>query len=331
MQTPATDATIPTGIAAPMDPQIAEFMRRMAADAAQHPRRDTVGIAQGRQIAEKVRAPWAQGGPVMESTRERFVPTRHGDVRLRIHTPRQRELPGAFVYIHGGGFVVFSLDTHDRVMREYAERAGIVVIGIDYTRAPEGAFPRPLEECVDVVTWLADGGAAALGIDPGQIFIGGDSAGGNLSVGTCYSLKLAGRNGLVKGMVLNYGAYDTSPYSASVARYGAGEYGLSVHMMIWFYVLYLGEGGPNYTDPRMHLISADVSGLPPAYMVITECDPLYDTNVAMHKHLLAAGVDVEAVVYEGTIHSFLEAVSIADVAGRAFDDTVRWLQRQCTR
>lgn len=323
-----TAQDIPTGPAAPMDPQIAEFVRRMAADAAKFPRRDTVTIAEGRDIAEKVRAPWAQGGPTMARTIEQRVPTRHGDVRIRVHYPQQRRLPGAFIYIHGGGYVVFSLDTHDRLMREYAERAGIAVIGIDYTRAPEGRFPQPLDECIDLVKWLDRGGAAQLDIDPNQLFIGGDSAGGNLSAGTCYCLTQEGRCPL-RGMVLNYGAYDTSPYTASTVRYGGGEYGLSAHMMLWFYLLYLGPGGhANYTDPRMHLITADLRGLPPALMVITECDPLYDTNLAMRDRLQAAGVDVQATVYPGTVHSFLEAVSIAEVANRALDDTARWLERQ---
>jgi len=320
-----TDTTIPTGQPAPLDPQIAEFMRRIAADAAQYPRRDTVSLAEGRAIAEKVRAPWARGGPTMARTTARTVPTRHGAVAIRVHYPQRRSLPGALVYIHGGGFVIFSLDTHDRLMREYADRAGISVIGIDYTRAPEGAFPRPLEESVDLMRWLAEGGAAELDVDAAQLFIGGDSAGANLSVGTCYCLQQQ-HSPLVRGMVLNYGGYDTSLYCNTAVRYGAGEYGLSLHMMVWFYLLYLGPGNnPNYHDPRMHLVSADLTGLPPAFMAIAECDPLYDHNVAMRDRFRTFGVDVTAKVYPGTVHSFLEAVSVADVAGMAFDDTARWL------
>jgi len=197
-----TNPTIPTGQPAPLDPQIAEFLRRVAADAAQYPRRDTVSLTETRAIAEKVRAPWARGGPAMAHTTERTIPTRHGDVAIRVHYPPHRRLPGALVYIHGGGFVIFSLDTHDRLMREYADRAGIAVIGIDYTRAPEGAFPRPLEESVDLMCWLAEGGAAELDVDASQLFIGGDSAGANLSVGTCYCLQQQGRS-RVRGMVLS--------------------------------------------------------------------------------------------------------------------------------
>ncbi|PWK34869.1 alpha/beta hydrolase fold domain-containing protein [Cupriavidus plantarum] len=318
--------TLPTGAPAPVDPQIREFLKKMAADAAKYPRRDTVSIAEGRRIGEAVRAPWAQGGPEMADTQERYVPTRHGPVRIRIYTPRQRAMPGAFVYIHGGGFVLFSIDTHDRVMREYAERAGIVVIGIDYTRAPEARFPQPLEECVDVVRWV-HAEAATLGIDPKQLFVGGDSAGGNLSMGTCLTLRDEGDTGLLRGAVLNYGAYSNNLFRNSVVRYGAGDYGLSLHMMIWFRGLHIGRGEDFY-DRRYNILGDSLENLPPLFMVITECDPLYDDNIELDRRLRAIGADVESKVYPGTVHSFLEAVSIADVAVEAFDDTARWLRRK---
>jgi len=115
-------------------------------------------------------------------------------------------------------------------------------------------------------------------------------------------------------------------YQDSVVRYGAGDYGLSLHMMVWFYRNYLGRKA-DYTDPRMNLLDADLHDIPPAFLVIAECDPLYDGQIEMVDTMKAAGVDVDAKVYKGTVHSFLEAVSIADVASVAFDDTVRWLQQ----
>ncbi|MBA3593779.1 MAG: alpha/beta hydrolase [Pseudomonadota bacterium] len=306
----------------PLDPQIVEYMQRMAAEGGRYPKRHTIPIDEGRANAERVRAPWTKGGPVMARTIEHAVPTRHGNVRIRVHYPETRTLRGALIYIHGGGFVLFSLDTHDRVMREYAGRAGIAVIGIDYTRAPEASFPQPLDECVDVMGWLADN-APALDIDPVQLFIGGDSAGANLSVGTCLTLRDEGRL-LPLGMLLNYGVYSTDLYRESMARYGAGEYGLTLHMMVWFYGLYL-RRPEDFSDPRLASIEARLTGLPPACLVMTECDPLHDDNLEMSKRLTAAGVPVQATLYPGTVHGFLEAVAIADVACRAFDDSVRWL------
>jgi len=321
---PAFAAAMDGARPAPLDPQVQVFVQRMAADAAKFPRRDTVSIAEGREIAEKVRAPWAAGGPAMARTVERQVPTRHGEVMVRVHYPQECRLPGVFFYIHGGGFVLFSVDTHDRLMREYAHRAGIVVVGINYTRAPEARFPQPLEECIDTVRWLQDHGAA-LDFDPAQFFIGGDSAGGNLSLGTCLHFRDAGERP-IRGMVLNYTGFSTNLYRDSVVRYGAGDYGLSLHMMVWFYRNYLARA-EDFTDPRMNLLDADLRDIPPVYLVITECDPLYDDSIDMAAKMQAAGVDVQSKVYKGTVHSFLEAVSVADIAGEAFDDTVRWLRQ----
>ncbi|HMN79453.1 MAG TPA: alpha/beta hydrolase [Burkholderiaceae bacterium] len=327
---PAQSAATRPEPLAPVDPQIQEFMRRMASEGAKYPRRDMVSVAEGREITEKVRAQWTVGGPGMAKTEDLMAPTRHGDVHLRVYTPKRRRLPGALLYIHGGGFVLFSINTHDRVMREYAERAGMVVIGIDYTLAPEGKFPRPLDECVDTVHWLR-ANAGRFGFDPAQLFIGGDSAGAVLSVGVSITFRDAGVPP-VAGMVLNYGGYafGTEAFLRSPAwhKYGAGDYGLSIHMSIWFQALYI---DPERTDPRLSPIIARLEGLPPSYLVVTECDPLYDDNVRMIERLTAAGCEVESKVYRGTVHSFLEAVAIADVAREAFEDTARWLERHSKR
>jgi acetyl esterase len=315
---------------APLDPQIAEFLRRMAAEGAKYPRRDLVSVAEGREITEKVRAQWTAGGPVMANTEDLMVTTRHGEVPLRIYTPKARKLPGALFYIHGGGFVLFSINTHDRVMREYADRAGLVVIGIDYTRAPEGKFPRSLDECVDAVNWLLTQGGR-FGFDPQQFFVGGDSAGALLSVGVSLTRRDMGLPPLA-GMLLNYGGFgfgaDEYLFTASTHRYGAGDYGLSLHMALWFRALYI---DPARADPRLTPLKARLEGLPPSYLVITECDMLYDDNIEMEKRLQAAGNAVESKVYRGTAHSFLEAVAIADIAVEAFEDSARWLERHSTR
>lgn len=324
MEDPAPHATARPIPPAPLDPQIQEFLRRMASAGTGYPRRDTVPIAEAREIAEKVRAQWTAGGPAMARTRELRVPTRHGDIEARVHYPAERRLGGILLYLHGGGFALFSIDTHDRLMREYAERAGIAVIGINYTRAPEARFPQPLEESVDTVRWIL-ANAAALEIDAAQVFIGGDSAGANLAVGACLTFRDAGL-APIAGMVLNYGGFGfgspDSLQSPSMLRYGAGEHGLSLHMMLWFRSLYIDR---SRVDPRLSPLEARLEGLPPAWLVITECDPLHDESVLMAQRLAEAGVQVHSRVYPGTVHSFLEAVSIADIAGEAFDDTARWL------
>ena len=308
----------------PMHPEMQEFLRRMALEAAKYPRRDMVSVVEGRQITEKVRAQWTAGGPEMARTEDLMAPTRHGDVALRIYTPARRKLPGALLYIHGGGFVLFSVQTHDRVMREYAERAGMVVIGIEYTRAPEGKFPHSLDECVDVVNWLL-AQSDRFGFDPAQLFVGGDSAGANLSVGVSITRRDAGQTPLA-GMLLNYGGFGFgSPewvFTPSVLKYGAGDYGLSVHMAGWFASQYI---DPARVDPRLTPLKARLEGLPPSLLVVAECDTIYDHQIAMDQRLKAAGCASTLKVYAGAIHSFLEAVAISSLAVQAFDDSARWL------
>src|ERR1700741_285814 len=150
-----------------LDPDVRRFIRTVTAAVASHP-----GI-------ERAPYPELRGGPAMQETRELPVPTRHGAVRARLHRPADSILPG-LVYLHGGGWTVFSIDTHDRVMREYASRAGCCVIGVDYALSPEQKFPVALEQVVDIVGWLGRVGRG-LGIDPERLAIGGGSAGGESS------------------------------------------------------------------------------------------------------------------------------------------------------
>lgn len=308
----------------PLDPQIAEFVTRMRADAARHPPREQVPIGEAREIAEAVRKPWRTGGPDVASTTEHLVATRHGAVRIRVYKPASTAPDKTFVYLHGGGWVLFSLDTHDRLMREYAVRAGVAVVGVDYTRAPEARFPQPIEEVVDVVRWLRANGDR-LGLDVSRLVVGGDSAGGNLSVAAALSLRDAGDAPLA-GLVLNYGSYDMRNVSESVVRFGGGDYLLTTHMMHWFRWHYLNSPA-EIEHPLASPLRADLKNLPPSFMVITELDVLHDDSIEMAKALREAGNDVEARVYPGTVHSFLEAMSIADVSRRALDDTAAWLRR----
>ncbi len=139
-----------------IDPEVLCFVERLAADYSAHPPMDAASVQEKRRIASAVRAPWAEGGPVMVRTTELEVPLSTGAVRVRLHYPTLgNDLP-ALVYAHGGGWVFFDLDTHDRLMREYAARAGIVVVGIDYTRAPEARYPVALDELVGLTEKITE-------------------------------------------------------------------------------------------------------------------------------------------------------------------------------
>ncbi|MGE0723790.1 MAG: alpha/beta hydrolase [Alphaproteobacteria bacterium] len=308
----------------PVDPEIATFVQRLVAETVKYPRRDLIPIAEARRNAEIVRQPWAAGGPVMATTEERTIPGPGGAaMRVRIHRPTADAPLPAMLYLHGGGWTIFSLDSHDRLMREYAARAGVAVVGLDYSLSPEARFPLAVQESAAALRWLAREGGA-IGIDGSRVAVGGDSAGANLSVAAALALRDAG-GPVPAAMVLNYGVYDADMLTHSMVRYGGGEYLLSAHLMMWFLANYMRDAGDR-RNPLLAPLHARLEGLPPAFMAIAELDVLHDENVAMANRLRAAGVAVEATVYPGTVHGFLEAVSIARVADRAFADTALWLR-----
>lgn len=309
-----------------LDPDIRRFIQSVQAGWAAHPALASVGMNQAREIAERVRAPWAAGGPQMAGVSDIGVPHGDGAVGVRLYTPDADAGPGpVLVYLHGGGWTLFSIATHDRLMREYAHRTGFRVAGIDYSLSPEAPFPRALDETASVIGWLRDHGAG-IGIDAGRMAIGGDSAGANLALSAAIDLRDAGQGGLIKALLLNYGAFDERCDRLSHRRYDGPAYMLGSEEMRTFWRNYLG-GDRTDAPTRAAPIRADLHALPPAFLCIAECDVLRDENVEMASRLEQAGVATRSVVYPGTAHSFLEAMSTAPVADSALDDAAGWLKR----
>ena len=309
-----------------LDPEIALFVERLAAAWAEHPPFATLPIAEARAVAEKVRARWREGGPVMASTTEHLVPTSTGPLRVRVYDPGIPAPAPALIYLHGGGFILFSIDTHDRVMREYAAAAGIAVIGVDYPLSPEVRYPRALDQIVDLVDWLHRDGGQQLGIDPERLAIGGDSAGANLSVATALRLRDRGAAGKLKGLLLNYGAFGIGCSDEAEERFGGEGAVLQRAEMDHYFMSYLGADLLAQADPYATPILADLRGLPPAFLAIPECDLLSEQSFEMAERMAEARVDATSVVYAGATHSFLEAMSIAEVARRAIRDGAQWVK-----
>ncbi len=310
---------------ADLDPDIRRFIAAMSQAFARYPDFNDLPPPKMRQACEQVRAPWAAGGPVMTHRLDRTVPTPVGQVRVRVHNPSARPGKPALIYMHGGGWMLFSIDTHDRLMREYAARADVVVIGVDYALAPEAKFPIAQQQVAHVVRWARQH-SAELDIDANQIALGGDSAGGNLAITAALRLRDEGEPNAVSALVLNYGAFDTQPSAEALQRYGYDGYMLGADEMVHFWNNYL-RSPADANHPLACPIHADMRGLPPTFMVIPECDILTEQNWRLADKLKAAGVAVETSLYRGASHSFLEAMSISALSNRALDDTARWLQR----
>ena len=315
--TPATAAAI-------LDPDIRRFVTEVNAAYARVAGFASLAPTDARRAAEVVRAPWKAGGPQMHSVREHLAPVSGGTMRVRIYDPGAAGPKPALIYAHGGGWTLFSLDTHDRVMREYAARAGIIVVGVDYPLSPEAKFPVALNQIVDVVRWLGDDGTE-FGIDTARLAIGGDSAGANLAIATALVLRDAGESQRLKALLLNYGAFEAEPSAAAIAAYGGEGFMLNAAEIKVFWSNYT-RSAEDAQNPLVCPARARLAGLPRVFLTIPQCDILSEQSEAMIAKLEAEGVLVRAARYPGATHSFLEAVSIAAVADRAFRDGAEWLQ-----
>lgn len=244
------------------------------------------------------------------------APSTTGKVPLRLYRPvAGTELQPAILFLHGGGFVIGSLNTHDTLCRELALRSGAVVVAVDYRLAPETIFPGALEDCRAALAWLHHA-AEALGVDASRLAICGDSAGGNLAIGT--ALWAQGQGIALRHIGLIYPALDPGCDSASAHGLGSG-FILTRAFVQWFWSAYLGEGG-DPLDPRVAVATADLTGLPPISLATAEYDPLRDEGEAFAQAARAAGVDVTARRYLGMIHGFASMSQATPMAGRAIGD-----------
>jgi len=310
-----------------IDPSIRRFLDVMRDEWSRYPPFETLSFAEQREAAEKVRAPWTRGGPVMARTIEQSFDPGAGTLRIRVHYPAGLTEPApAMVYLHGGGFTLFSIDTHDRLMREYAERGGFAVIGLDYPLSPEAKFPVALDRIEAFMLWLKTHGRE-LGIDPARVAMGGDSAGANLSFATTLRLRDRGEQAIVRAILSNYGGFSAQLSDEAEGRFGGPGSIMDRAEAEQYWRNYLRHPG-DADDPYACPIHADLAGFPPVLLVVPELDIVTEQSLSMAARLEAAGVETHTKVYKGAIHSFLEAMSVSDLACEAIQDGADFIREK---
>ncbi len=261
----------------------------------------------------------------------RTMPGPAGDMGLRIYTPldcNDALLPG-LVFFHGGGFVLGDLDSHDDLCRVLANQSLCRVVSVDYRLAPECCFPAAVEDSFAATEWVS-AHAAEFGIVADQIAVGGDSAGGNLAAVVAQLARDAG-GPKIGFQLLIYPVTQLAGAEMPSMRENAKGYFLERESMDWFTRLYAPDAA-HRSDPRLSpLLTKDLSGLPPAYVVTAGFDPLRDEGKAYADRLDEAGVPVTYVNYPGMIHGFFsmrgmipkarEAVAASAAAVRAALET----------
>jgi acetyl esterase len=231
-------------------------------------------------------------------------------------------LQPALLYFHGGGFVIGSLDTHDRLCRRLASLSNCMVLSVDYRLAPEHRFPCAVDDAFATLAWLMRE-APSLGIDPDRIAVGGDSAGGTLAAACAIHARDQGW-GLALQLLL-YPGLSPDQDTESHRRLAHG-YLLEAPLIEWFFSHYLRGAGDRVDWRFAPLVHPDLRGVAPAWIALAQYDPLLDEGRCYCERLRQAGVEVEGRLFEGMIHSFLQFGGLVGKAREAHREVAAVVQ-----
>lgn len=303
----------------PLHPVIAEIYAKLVASG--RPALSAGAPADARRMLAETRG-LLGSGPEISRVQDVEITTRSGAIGGRLYAASSISA-GLLIYLHGGGWVLGSLDDFDTVARVLASRSGCAVLMVDYRLAPEARFPAAVEDAIDAVRW-AHAHVEQLAGGSAPLAIGGDSAGGNLAAVAAAELRDAVPFAL---QLLIYpvtdGDFETASY-CSLPIPGA----LTREDMLWFFDHY--APGVRREEALLHpMARTDLSGLPPAHVVTAEYDVLRDEGEAYARRLSEAGVATTLRRYDGLTHGFIRLHNLVDAADAALTDMAAVLARAC--
>ncbi|GAB2791506.1 alpha/beta hydrolase [Halomonas shantousis] len=308
-----------------LDPEVQAVLGEMAAQSL--PPLDTLPIAQMREVYRTMGNLLGGDTKPMHAIRALEADGPQGPIPLRLYQP---QAPGgapqpATIYLHGGGWTIGDLESHDKICRRLAHGSGEAVIAVDYRLAPEYPAPAGPEDVLAAIRWIA-AHADALGLDASRLAVAGDSAGGGLSAMACQQLR--GSEVALCAQVLFYPSVDLTPDSDDFpSRQRNGDVPpLTTELMHALAEPFVGDH--DTTDLRVSPLRAtDFSGLPPALIVAAEYDALLDEGRYYRDALQAAGVAVEYVEVPRMVHGFIEMAGAVSAAARTLDQAAGFLRR----
>ena len=307
-----------------IDPQLAPFIARLDEAWPEPPL--SLPVPEWRDRVERLsaaaRTPYPEG--LLVETR---VIDASRPVRVRIYRPASAHPLPALVYMHGGGWVIGSIDSHDQITAAIAADTPCVVISVDYARAPEHPFPAAVDDCEVAVRWTFEN-ADKVGVDPAAIFVGGDSAGGNLAA--AMTLLFRDKKPTLRGQLLIYPCVDVDFDRPSYHSEANAPY-LKAREMIWFWNQYCPREEQRRNPLAVPIHAESHAGLPPAFVVVAEHDPLRDDGRAYSERLMAAGVEVTFRPGKGLIHGFVRARSICSAAEAEHLAMTNWIRSRASK
>ena len=326
----AQDAT-PAGQATPMmsggvevDPQMQSILDALTGFEAPPIESVTPQIARNLPSAATatVQVLSDQGEPAYEAVGDIshiLIPGPAGDLVGRVYSPLEPEediLPVA-VYFHGGGFVIASLDTYDSSCRALANAAGCLVVSIAYRLAPEAPYPAAVDDCYAATQYII-ANAGLINGDPERVAVVGESAGGNLAAVVSLLARDQGGSAPIH-QVLVYPVATFAPEGdqmQSITQF-SDAVPLNAAMLEWFGSYYLTDPSIATSDPYVSPAIADLTGLPPATVILAEIDPLHDQGEVYAQQLKDAGVETTVTTYKGVTHEFFGTGAVVDKAVEA--------------
>jgi acetyl esterase len=301
-------------------PSIRRVLARLADMPVEKGTAEELGPARARRRARAIWADfWSGDPPAVDRVVDCAVPTSEGEVPVRLYDPasdRRRPL----VYVHGGGFVVGDLDTHDVMPRHLALYSGRPVISVGYRLAPEFPYPTPVLDIVATVEAIA-ANAAGLDIDGAGLTLAGDSAGASLALSA--ALRLRDTPAAPSALLLFFGCYDPGGALASRSAHANG-YGLAASDIRWFWRQYLGDQ-LDRPPPDVAPLEADLRGLPPVYLGVGDCDPLRADTEMLAARLRESGAAPLLRIWPGMIHGCVGMVRMVNEAHAQLADAAVWI------
>ena len=300
-----------------LKPEIAAYLAERAATGLPQ-----VWQAPLAEIRENTKLHIALKQPLLQihSVDHRSINGPTSNLPIRIYRPSEENNLPALVFFHGGGWVLNFLDIYEPALRKIAKNGNLVIIAVDYQKAPEHSYPAPLDDCYATLKWVIEN-AKDLGVDLAAIGVGGDSAGGNLAS----SVALKASNEQLISLAFQLLIYPCNDYQMnypSATNYSQG-YGLTTQAMKWFWDQYLSKV-EDQEDPYAVPVKANsLRGVAPAILIAAEFDPLTDDVKNYYQKLIKDSVPAIYKEFAGQIHGFFNLSGVTDDAESLYSEIAK--------
>jgi acetyl esterase len=309
---------------APLDEAFAAFLAQAAAQG--NPPLESLPPEVARQIYRDLAVALSHPGPPVASVEGRSIEGPAGPLALRLYAPQRAAASPVplLLYVHGGGWVIGDLDTHDAVCRRLAHDSGMKVVAVDYRLAPEHPFPAAPDDVEAALRWL-HAHAAELGGDAGRIAVAGDSAGAQLAL---VAARRVGRAVPVRAIGLIYPVAQHYADGGACYAENDGKF-LTAGVMKWFSDCYTAQRPEVIAHPDFALLRGGAfEGLPAAWVATLGHDPLRDEGDELARRMQQAGIAVTHRHYPGAIHACIHFTAISPVGGQLMEELAQWLRGQ---